>query len=163
MIPRGASVGKIRREATKPVSTFAGRDESQERWKDGKAEAEVLSSKPNPPYCALAGSAYRSKAPVIGAKAVKPYLTLAIVVFAASPACAQAEPARAEKAYLHCLLAHTLDGPSGDEEKSAMMIILDKCAQELIAYMNECEATGATNCLAAAGAIVQFALRSTRK
>ena len=68
MIPRGASVGKIRREATKPVSTFAGRDESQERWKDGKAEAKVLSSKPNPPYCALAGSAYRSKAPVIGAK-----------------------------------------------------------------------------------------------
>ena len=36
MIPRGAGVGNIRREATKPVSTFAGRD--------GKAEAKDLSS-----------------------------------------------------------------------------------------------------------------------
>jgi hypothetical protein len=76
---------------------------------------------------------------VIGAKAVKPYLTLAIVVFAASPACAQAEPARAERAYLHCLLAHALDEPSGDEEKSVLMMILDKCAREFHAYMDECE------------------------
>ena len=53
---------------------------------------------------------------MIGAKAVKSYLTFAIVIFAASPAYAQAEPARAAKAYLHCLLAHTLDEPSGDEE-----------------------------------------------
>jgi hypothetical protein len=100
---------------------------------------------------------------MIGAKAVKPYLTFAIVVFAASPACAQAEPARAEKAYLHCLLAHTLDGPSGDEENSTMVRILDKCAQEFNDYMDECEATGATNCLAAARAILQFAFQSTRK
>ena len=103
---------------------------------------------------------------MIGAKAVKPYLTFAIVVFAASPACAQAEPARAEKAYLHCLLAHTLDEPSGDERKSALMVILHKCAQcaqEFNAYMDECEATGATNCIAAAEAIVDFAFRSTRK
>ena len=111
----------------------------------------------------MAGWAYKSKAPEIGAKAVKPYLTFAIVVFAASPACAQAEPARAEKAYLHCLLAHTLDELSGDERKSALMMILHKCAQEFNAYMDECEATGATNCIAAAEAIVDFAFRSTRK
>jgi hypothetical protein len=114
------------------------------------------------PYCALPGWAYKSKAPVIGAKAVKSYLTFAIVVFAASPACAQAEPARAEKAYLHCLLAHALDEPSGDE-KSVVRMVLDKCAQELLGYMNECDATGATNCLTAASAIAHFAFRSTRK
>jgi hypothetical protein len=79
---------------------------------------------------------------VIGAKAVKSFLTFAIVVFAASPACAQAEPARAEKAYLQCLLAHALDAPAGDE-KSAVMMVLDKCAQELQGYMDECAATGA--------------------
>ena len=99
---------------------------------------------------------------MIGAKAVKSYLTFAIVVFAASPVCAQAEPAQAEKAYLHCLLAHTLDEPSGDEEK-VLMMILDKCAQKFHAYINECEATGATNCITAAGAIAHFAFRSTRK
>jgi hypothetical protein len=55
---------------------------------------------------------------MIDAKAVKSYLTFAIVIFAASPAYAQAEPARAEKAYLRCLLAHTLDERLGDEEKS---------------------------------------------
>jgi hypothetical protein len=99
---------------------------------------------------------------VIGAKAVKPYLTFAIVVFAASLACAQVEPAPAEKAYLHCLLAHTLDEPSGDEGKSALMI-MDKCRQELNAYIDECEAIGATNCIPAAAAIVHFALRSTHK
>jgi hypothetical protein len=113
--------------------------------------------------CALAGWAYKSKALMIGAKAVKPYLTFAIVVFAASPAFAQAEPARAEKAYLHCLLAHTLDEPSGDEGKLALMMIMDKCRQEFNAYMDECEETGATNCTAAAAAIVLFAVRSTRK
>ena len=43
MIPRGAGVGNIRREATKPVRLFVARDESQERWKDGKAEAKDLS------------------------------------------------------------------------------------------------------------------------
>jgi hypothetical protein len=100
---------------------------------------------------------------VIGAKAVKPCLTFAIVVFAASPACAQAEPARAEKAYLHCLLTHALDEPSGDEEKSVLMMIRDKCAREFHAYMDECEATGATNCSAAASTIAHFAFRSTRK
>jgi hypothetical protein len=115
------------------------------------------------PYCALAGWAYKSKAPVIGAKAVKSYLTFAIVVFAASPACAQAEPARAEKAYLRCLLAHALDAPSGDEEKSVVGMIVDKCAQELQGYMDECDATGATNCLTAASTIARFAFRSTRK
>ena len=85
---------------------------------------------------------------MIGAKAVKSFLTFAIVVFAASPACAQAEPARAEKAYLQCLLAHALDAPAGDE-KSVVMMVLDKCAQELQGYMDECAATGATNCLMA--------------
>jgi hypothetical protein len=100
---------------------------------------------------------------MIGAKAVKPYLTFAIVVFAASPACAQAEPAWAEKAFLHCLLAHTFDEPSGEEEKAVLMMIRDKCAQEFHAYMDECEATGATNCFAAAGAIAHYAFRSTRK
>jgi hypothetical protein len=114
------------------------------------------------PYCALAGWTYKSEAPVIGAKAVKSYLTFAIVVFAASPACAQAEPARAEKAYLQCLLAHALDEPSGDE-KSVLMMALDKCAQELNGYMDECDATGATNCLMAASTIARFAFRSTRK
>ena len=114
------------------------------------------------PYCALAGWAYKSKGPVIGAKAVKSYLTFAIV-FAASPACAQAEPARAEKAYLRCLLAHALDAPSGDEEKSVVGMALDKCAQEFQAYLDECEATGATTCIEAAGAIAHFAFRSTHK
>jgi hypothetical protein len=99
---------------------------------------------------------------VIGAKAVKSYLTFAIVVFAASPACAQAEPARAEKAYLRCLLAHTLDEPSGDET-SFLMMVLDKCVQELHAYLDECDATGATNCLTAARTIADFAFRSKRK
>ena len=98
---------------------------------------------------------------MIGAKAVKSCLTFAIVVFAASPACAQAEPARAEKAYLHCLLAHTLDKPSGADEKSARRMGLRKCAQEFNAYMDECEATGATNCITAAVEIVDFAFRST--
>jgi hypothetical protein len=102
------------------------------------------------------------QAPVIGAKAVKSYLTFAIVVFAASPACARAEPARAEKAYLQWLLAHALDAPSGDE-KSVLMMVLDKCAQELQGYMDECDATGATNCLTAASTIARFAFRSTRK
>jgi hypothetical protein len=100
---------------------------------------------------------------MIGAKAVKSYLTFAIVIFAASPAYAQADPARAEKAYLHCLLAHTLDEPSGEEEKSALMMGLHKCAQEFNAYMDECEATGATNCITAADAILHFAFRSTHK
>ena len=100
---------------------------------------------------------------MIGAKAVKSYLTFAIVVFAASPACAQAEPARAEKAYLRCLLAHALDAPSGDEEKSVVGMALDKCAQELQGYVDECDATGATNCLTAASVIARFAFRSTRK
>ena len=99
---------------------------------------------------------------MIGAKAVKSFLTFAIVVFAASPACAQAEPARAEKAYLQCLLAHALDAPAGDE-KSVVMMVLDKCAQELQGYMDECAATGATNCLMAASTIAHFAFRSTRK
>jgi hypothetical protein len=95
---------------------------------------------------------------------LKPYLTFAIVVFAASPACAQAEPARAEKAYLHCMLAHALDEPSGDEEKSVVRMILDKCLQEFHAYVDdECGATGATNCVLAAEAIAHFAFRSTRK
>jgi hypothetical protein len=93
---------------------------------------------------------------------VKPYLTFAIFVCAASAARAQAEPARAEKAYLQCLLAHTLDQSSGDEEKSVLMMILDKCAQEFHAYMDECESTGATNCSTAAGTIAHFAFRSTR-
>jgi hypothetical protein len=44
MIPRGAGVGNIRREATKARSTFVARDESQERWKHGKAEPKDLSS-----------------------------------------------------------------------------------------------------------------------
>jgi hypothetical protein len=100
---------------------------------------------------------------VIGAKAVKSYLAFAIAVFAASPACAQGEPARAEKAYLHRLLAHALDEPSGDEEKSVRMMVLDKCVQEFHAYFYECDATGATNCLAAADVIAHFAFRSTRK
>jgi hypothetical protein len=99
---------------------------------------------------------------VIGAKAVKTYLTFAIVVFAASPACAQAAPARAEKAYLQCLLAHSLDAQSGDE-KSVLTMVLDKCVQDLRAYMDECDATGATNCLTAASTIARFAFRSTRK
>ena len=93
---------------------------------------------------------------------MKSYLTFAIVVFAASPACAQAEPARAEKAYLRCLLAHTLDEPSGDET-SFLMMVLDKCVQELHAYLDECDATGATNCLTAARTIADFAFRSKRK
>jgi hypothetical protein len=100
---------------------------------------------------------------VIGAKAVKSYLTFAIVVFAASPACAQGEPARAEKAYLHCLLAHTLDEPSRDEEKSVVIMDLVECAKEFHAYIDECEATGATNCSMAAAAIAHFAFRSKRK
>jgi hypothetical protein len=100
---------------------------------------------------------------MIGAKAVKPYLTSAIAIFAASPACAQAEPARAEKAYLRCPLAHTLDERSGDEEKSVLMMIRGKCAQEFHAYIDECEATGATNCISAAGTIAHFAFRSTHK
>jgi hypothetical protein len=65
--------------------------------------------------------------------------------------------------YLHCLLAHTHDEPSGDEEKSVLMMILDKCAHEFHAYMDECEATGATNCMTAAGTIAHLAFRSTRK
>ena len=100
---------------------------------------------------------------MIGAKAVKSYLTFAIVVFAASPACAQAEPARAEKAYLRCLLAHAFDEPSGDEDKSVVMMILDKCPHEYDAYMEECEATRATNCITAADTIADFAFRSKRK
>jgi hypothetical protein len=91
------------------------------------------------------------------------FAAIAIVVFAASPACAQAEPARAEKAYLHCLLAHTLDEPSGADEKSARKMGLHKCAQEFNAYMDECEATGATNCITAAVEILHFAFRSKRK
>jgi hypothetical protein len=90
------------------------------------------------------------------------FAAVAIVVFAASPACAQGDPASAEKAYLQCLLAHALDEPSGDE-KSVLMMALDKCAQELHAYMDECDATGATNCLAAARTIARFAFRSTRR
>jgi hypothetical protein len=43
------------------------------------------------------------------------------------------------------------------------MMILDKCAQEFHAYMDECEATGATNRSTAASAIAHFAFRSTRK
>lgn len=54
----------------------------------------------------------------------------AIVVLAASPACAQGVPARAEKAYMQCLLAHALDERSGDE-KSVLTKAIDKCAQEL--------------------------------
>jgi hypothetical protein len=99
---------------------------------------------------------------VIGAKAVKSYLTFATIVFAASPALAQAEPARAEKAYLRCLVSHTLDGPPGDEKKSVLMMTR-KCTDEFNAYMDECEATGATNCFAAADAIAQFAFRPTSK
>jgi hypothetical protein len=105
----------------------------------------------------------RAKALMFGAKAVKPYLTFAVVVFAASPACAQGEPARAEKAYLYCLLAHTLDEPSGDAEKSVPIMALEKCDQEFNAYMDECEASGATNCVAAARAIAHFAFPSTRR
>ena len=95
--------------------------------------------------------------------AVKPYLAFATVVFAASPARAQTEPARAEKAYLHCLLAHAFDGPSGEEEKSVVRMALDKCVQDFHAYVDECDATGATNCVLAAEAIAHFAFRSTRK
>jgi hypothetical protein len=87
---------------------------------------------------------------------------IAIVVVAAFPACAQGVPARAEKAYLQCLLAHALDEQSGDE-KSVLMVVLDKCVQELHAYMDECDATGATNCLTAASTIARFAFRSTRR
>jgi hypothetical protein len=94
---------------------------------------------------------------------VKSYRTFAIVVFAASPACAQAEPAQAEKAYLRCLLAHALDEPSSNEAKAVPIMILYKCAQEFHAYMDECDATGATNCGTAAFAIAQFAFRSMRK
>ena len=99
---------------------------------------------------------------MIGAKAVKSYLTFAIVILAASPACAQAEPARAEKAYLHCLLAQALDKPPGDV-KSVLTMVLDKCVRELRGYMDECDATGATNCLTAATTLARFAFRSTRK
>jgi hypothetical protein len=87
---------------------------------------------------------------------VKSYLLFAIIVFAASPASAQEEPARAEKAYLRCLLAHALDEPSGNEGKSVLMMV-HKCDHEFNAYMDECEATGATNCFAAANALAQFA------
>jgi hypothetical protein len=87
---------------------------------------------------------------------------IAIVVFAASPACAQNDPAKAEKAYLHCLLTHALAAPSGDE-KSVLTMVLDKCVQELHAYFDECHAAGATKCLAAASAIARFAFRSTRR
>ena len=48
---------------------------------------------------------------------------------------------------------HALDEPSGNEEKAGPMMILDKCAQEFHAYMDECDATGASH----------FAFRSTRK
>jgi hypothetical protein len=99
----------------------------------------------------------RAAALIIRAKAVKPYLTFAIVIFAASPACAQADPAGPEQAYLHCLLAHALDERSGDEEKSILIMVLDKCAQEF-----HCAATGTTNCADAAGTIAHFAFRSTR-
>jgi hypothetical protein len=93
---------------------------------------------------------------------VKFYLTFAIVILTASPAYAQAEPARAEKAYLHCLLVHALDEPSGDE-KSVLTMVLDKCVRELRGYWDECDATGATNCLTAATTLARFAFRSTRK
>lgn len=104
----------------------------------------------------------RAAALIIRAKAVKPYLTFAIVIFAASPACARADPARPEQAYLHRLLAHALDERSGDEEKSILIMVLDKCAQEFHAYMDECVAIGTTNCADAAGTIAHFAFRSTR-
>jgi hypothetical protein len=90
------------------------------------------------------------------------YNAIVIVVFAAFPACAQGVPAKAETAYLRCLLAHARDEPSGDE-KSVLMMALDKCVQELHAYMDECDATGATNCLTAASTIARFAFRSTRR
>jgi hypothetical protein len=70
---------------------------------------------------------------------------------------------RGRKRVLRCLLAHTLDERSGDEEKSVLMMIRDKCAQEFHAYIDECEATGATNCISAAGTIAHFAFRSTHK
>jgi hypothetical protein len=43
------------------------------------------------------------------------------------------------------------------------MMILDKCPHEYDAYMDECEATGATNCITAADTIADFAFRSKRK
>jgi hypothetical protein len=87
---------------------------------------------------------------------------IALGAFLASPACAQGDPARAEKAYLQCLLAHALDEPSGDE-KSVLMKVIDKCGQQLPSYMDECDATGATNCLTAASTIARYAFRSTRR
>jgi hypothetical protein len=93
---------------------------------------------------------------------VKSYLAFAIIVFAASPTSAQEEPARAEKAYLRCGLAHALDEPSGDE-KSVLTMVLEKCDRELRGYMDECDATGATNCLTAATTLARFAFRSTRE
>jgi hypothetical protein len=42
-------------------------------------------------------------------------------------------------------------------------MVLDKCAQEFHAYMDECAATGATKCADAAGTIAHFAFRSTRR
>jgi hypothetical protein len=93
---------------------------------------------------------------------VSAFTAIAIIVFAASPACAQGDPARAEKAYLKCLLTQALDEPSGDE-KSVLMKVIDKCAQQLRSYMNECDATGAANCLTAASTIARFAFRSTRR
>jgi hypothetical protein len=92
---------------------------------------------------------------------VKSYLAFAIIVSAASPTSAQEEPAGAEKAYLHCLLAHTLEEPSGDE-KSVLTMVLDKCAREVRGNMDECDATGATNCLTAATTLARFAFRSMR-
>jgi hypothetical protein len=92
---------------------------------------------------------------------MKSYFTFAIIVFAASHASAQEEPARAEKAYLRCLLAHSHE-PPGAEGKSVVMMI-HKCNHEFNAYLDECEATGAANCFAAAEAIAWFAFRSTRK
>jgi DNA invertase Pin-like site-specific DNA recombinase len=74
---------------------------------------------------------------------VKSYLAFAITVFAASPASAQEEPARAEKAYLRCGLAHALDEPPGNERKAVAMMMLYTCAHEFHAYMSECDATGA--------------------